>query len=419
MKRFFAILLSAAMLISASLFASCATKEEAFLSAPTGVNVISTSSSSVKVSWNFVSGATRYYVYKSEYSSSSTASDVGSTNLTSMTVTGLRANTKYYFWVKASDGTTISDYSLFGSATPTLSAPTGLIATAASSSQVNLYWNSVSGATTYYVYKSEDSSSSTASVISSTASTSTTVTGLKPNTEYYFWVTASDDTATSSYSSSARTRTTATPSAPIGVTATTISSSSVRVSWNSVSSATGYTVYKSEDESSSTAFLVGGTTSTSMVVTGLKASTKYYFWVKASDGSSASDYSLPSYATTGKATTSDSSSEFASLKIVNSSSHIIWPTVRLYTASDIANKVPNAHITTKIILLAGSSNLNFLKSGASGTYAIAPGTYVKISSDPPTIGRRDYKISAFRDIVITKGNTTTVVITDNDFIYDF
>lgn len=99
---------------------------------------------------------------------------------------------------------------------------------------------------------------------------------------------------------------------------------------------------------------------------------------------------------------------------------IIYPSVRLYTASDIANALPDAHITTNIILLTtGSINLNFLKSGDSGTYGFTPGTYVKISSDPPTIGRRGYKISAFRDIVIKKGTITTVVITDDDFIYDF
>lgn len=419
MKRLFAMMFSVAMLISVAFFVSCGTKEEAFLSAPTGVDAIATSSSSVKVSWNSVNGATRYYVYKSEYSSSSTASDVGSTNLSSITVTGLRANTKYYFWVKATDGTTISDYSLFGSATPTLSAPTELYATPASSGSIGLSWNSVNGATRYYVYKSESPSSSMASDGGSTKLTSITVTGLKPNTEYYFWVTASDDTATSSYSSPVRERTTATPSAPIGVNATTISASSVRVSWNSVSGATGYAVYKSENESSSTASIASHTTSTYTVVTGLKANTKYYFWVKANDGSSISEYSSSDYAITEKATSSDSSSEFTSLKIVNSSSHIIFPTVRLYTASDIANALPDARITTKISSLSNNWNLNFLKSGDSGTYAFTPGTYVKISSEPPTVGSRGFKISAFRDIVIKKGTTTTVVITDDDIIYDF
>lgn len=116
---------------------------------------------------------------------------------------------------------------------------------------------------------------------------------------------------------------TTTLSAPTGLTATATSSSSIKLTWNSVSGATGYNVYKSEYEASSTAFVVGGTTSTSMLVTGLKANTKYYFWVTASDGSSVSDYSLPDYAITGKATSSDSSSEFTSLKIVNSSSHNI------------------------------------------------------------------------------------------------
>ena len=269
MKRFFAILLSAAMLISASLFVSCGDNGSqesggggdnyytggsnggsssgnvsdtnsgsgssdgndsesgssgtttTKLSAPIGLTAIATSSSSVRLSWYSVSGATRYWVYYSEYPYSSSSFFFDGTTSTSTTVTGLKANTKYYFWVEATNGTTTSDYSSYdytttwatssggsssgsgssGTTTTKLSAPTGLTATATSSSSIKLSWNSVSGATKYFIFQSEYSSSSTASAVSTATSTSTTVAGLKANTKYYFWVKASNGTTTSDYSS--------------------------------------------------------------------------------------------------------------------------------------------------------------------------------------------------------------------------
>ncbi len=260
MKRLFAMMFSVAMLISVALFVSCgdegsqesggsgdnyytgggnggsssgtgsdassnnASSSEnnsesgnsgtTTLSAPTGLTATATSSSSIKLTWNSVSGATEYQVYYSEYLYSSSASLLNTTILTSTTATGLKANTKYYFWIKATNGTTKSVYSVCAYATTkttsssgsssttttTLSAPTGVTAIAASSSTVELSWNSVSGATSYYVYVSEYSSSSTASSVGRTTSTSTTVKGLKANTKYYFWVQAANSTTTSGYS---------------------------------------------------------------------------------------------------------------------------------------------------------------------------------------------------------------------------
>ena len=91
MKRFFIILFSTAMLISVAFFVSCGDESSSddgspsggsfaespgttTLSAPSGLTATAASSSSVEVSWYPVSGAVGYYVYASEYSSSSTAS---------------------------------------------------------------------------------------------------------------------------------------------------------------------------------------------------------------------------------------------------------------------------------------------------------------------------------------------------------
>lgn len=70
------------------------------LTAPTGVSASATSSSSITVSWNAVTGATGYYVYRSA-SSSGTFTQVGSPTTTSFTNTGLSANTTYFYRVAA------------------------------------------------------------------------------------------------------------------------------------------------------------------------------------------------------------------------------------------------------------------------------------------------------------------------------
>lgn len=192
-------------------------------SAPQNVKTEATSSSSIKVSWDAVEDADSYTVYyrlslgagNESYERDGTET-VKPTTDSSVSIYDLTEWKIYIFFVTAQNSagesfanvvfdypcsTNDPDESGNSGTTTKLSAPTGLTATAASSSSVELSWDSVNGATTYYVYKSESSSSSTASVIGSTTSTSTTATGLKANTKYYFWVKAVNDTTISDYSS--------------------------------------------------------------------------------------------------------------------------------------------------------------------------------------------------------------------------
>ena len=211
-------------------------------SAPQNVKTEATSSSSIKVSWDAVEDADSYTVYyrlslgagNESYERDGTET-VKPTTDTSVSIYDLTEWKIYIFFVTAQNSagesfanvvfdypcsTNDPDESGSSGTTTKLSAPTGLTATAASSSSVELSWDSVNGATTYYVYKSESSSSSTASVIGSTTSTSTTATGLKANTKYYFWVKAVNDTTISDYSSYGYATTKATSSSSGGGSST-------------------------------------------------------------------------------------------------------------------------------------------------------------------------------------------------------
>lgn len=87
------------------------------------------------------------------------------------------------------------------------------------------------------------------------------------------------------------------PNAPTGVTATAQSSSSISVSWDSVSGATSYRVYY-EVGSSSDKNLADTVTGTSYTHTGLQASTTYYYYIKAVNSAGESGYSSYKSATT-------------------------------------------------------------------------------------------------------------------------
>ncbi|MDR2743440.1 MAG: fibronectin type III domain-containing protein, partial [Treponema sp.] len=160
-----------------------------YIPVPLGVNAAAAGSSSITVSWKPVSGATYYNVYRST-SSEGEYSQVGnSTSSTSLTDTGLSANTTYYYKVSAfNDNGEGAQSSSFSTRTK-LFTPSNVIATAVSSSSITVSWDPVSGATYYKVYRST-SSEGEYSQVGSTSSpyTSYTDTGLSPNTTYYYKV---------------------------------------------------------------------------------------------------------------------------------------------------------------------------------------------------------------------------------------
>ena len=278
--------------------------------APTGVTATALSSSSISVSWNSVSGATSYKVYYATSSSGTYTLD-GTATTTSFTSTGWGASETGYFKVTTVNSYGESGYSSTASATTSSSlgggtnvpsTPTGVTATTLSSSSISVSWNSVSGATSYDVYY-EIGSSSTKNFAGNTTNTSYTHSGLTASTTYYYYIKAKNSAGESGYSSfdSATTSSsgggTSVPSTPTGVYATAQSSSSISISWSSVSGATGYYIYRSSS-ASGTYSQVGTSSSTSWTNTGLSASTTYYYKVAAYNSAGTGSQSSYDYATT-------------------------------------------------------------------------------------------------------------------------
>jgi hypothetical protein len=86
-------------------------------------------------------------------------------------------------------------------------------------------------------------------------------------------------------------------SPPEGVTATVISASSVKVSWNSLFGANSYTVQRSSS-AAGTFTTIGATESSSFADTGVVAGTQYFYRVNALNSNNSTGYSTVVNATT-------------------------------------------------------------------------------------------------------------------------
>jgi chitodextrinase len=264
-------------------------------SVPAGLKAIAASSNQINLSWTASTdnvGVTGYYVYLND-------KPLGTVTGTSFSHTGLTAGTTYSYRVSAYDAVpNHSAWTASVSATPAASSggtttdttapsvPTGLKATAASSSQINLSWTASTdnvGVTGYYVYLNDKP-------LITTTGTSFSHTGLTAGTAYSYRVSAYDAvpnhsawtasvSATPAASSGGTTTDTTAPSVPTGLKTTVASSSQINLSWTASTDnvgVTGYYVYLNDKPLTTT-------TGTSFSHTGLTAGTPYNYRVSAYD----------------------------------------------------------------------------------------------------------------------------------------
>lgn len=174
---------------------------------------------------------------------------------------------------------------------------------AVSATVAGLSWNSVSGAQGYQVYLVVGGQDEYLGSVGASA-TSVQVTGLAAGSTDSFMVAAYNSTSTAD--SSVVNVTLPTPVVPASVTApvvtaTPLSPTSVSLSWNSESQATGYNIYWSDGYSLFLLGTVSGST-TSVTVTGLAPGSGSYFLVEAFNNVSYAD-SQWAYVTTPFAST--------------------------------------------------------------------------------------------------------------------
>jgi len=221
-------------------------------STPMGLSASAVSSSQINLSWTAATdnvGVTGYNVFRGGVQIATLGS------VTTFQNSGLTASTTYSYTVQAFDSAgnvsppTIST-SATTQATPDTvapSAPTGITATAVSSSQINLSWTASTdnvGVTGYNVYRG-GVQIATLGVVTSFQNN-----GLTASTTYSYTVRARDAAGNISAPSSPASATTqapvgdtTAPSTPTGLTASAVSSSQINLSWTAATDNVGVTGY--------------------------------------------------------------------------------------------------------------------------------------------------------------------------------
>ena len=234
------------------------------------------------LTWNAVSGATSYKVYRAT-SQNGTYSLLGTVTATSYTNTGAKAGTTYYYKVKAVNSAGESAYSNVVSGRATVTTLT--MGHSATSGKPMLTWNAVSGATSYKVYRA-NSKNGAYSVINTTKALTYTNTGAALGTTYYYKVEALN-AAGKSMGFSAVVEGKVAPVLAVGYSSV---SGKPQLTWKAVPGATEYQVYRSTQQNSGYT-KINTTTATSYVNTGAKAGTTYYYRIVAVKGTAVSDFS--------------------------------------------------------------------------------------------------------------------------------
>ncbi len=271
---------------------------------PTGLAASAITTSSFTLSWNASTdnvGVTGYDVYNG-------AVKVNTSNitLTSFDVTGLAPNTSYSMTVRAKDAAgnestsaplSVTTNDLPDTQAPTI--PTGLAASAITTSSFTLSWNASTdnvAVTGYDVYNGAVKVNT-----SDITATSFNITGLSPNTAYSMTVKAKDAAGNESTSAPLSVTTndlpdTQAPTVPTGLAASAITTSSFTLSWNASTdnvAVTGYDVYNGAVKVNTSDI-----TATSFAVTGLAPNTAYSMTVKAKDAAGNESTSAPLSVTT-------------------------------------------------------------------------------------------------------------------------
>ncbi len=269
--------------------------------APANFSISSVTTTSITLSWDAVTSATSYTYYIGTSSSAAANNPTTGHNSTSVTITGLLTNQRYYATVGAVNNQGAGSlasiqnvYTKVGTPTSPTFTPNGGTPTSAP-----LSWTAPSDGNTpssyhirfgtYYTGQASDADHAANNSLSPGNvgnTTSHTISGLTAGGTYYFWVKAVGDGSDSDYTSVLTVE--LLPSVPTNLSVTTVSTTSVTLSWIAGTGADSYTYWFGTDATYTNNTETNGETGTSVTKTGLAINTKYYLRVKSVNSSGSS-----------------------------------------------------------------------------------------------------------------------------------
>lgn len=253
-------------------------KAQTLPSAVEGLKVDSVTETSIAVSWNKARGASEYQLYeydvfKKKYNLVATLTG------TTYTAKNLDSLSTHHYAVKsvAKNGTLVTNSSLCKTVTgkTLLSTVESIDITDITKDRIEFTWNYVNGADEYTIYL-QNAATGEWSGIATIRDTVYSFENLKPGTEYNIRFQTKSGAEVSKYSQTFRLCNI--PVAPTNLKAATSSDKSVVLSWNGVTGADGYKVYR-YSPLDGTNVLVGTTTTASYTDTDVSTNTTYTYKV--------------------------------------------------------------------------------------------------------------------------------------------
>ena len=298
--------------------------------APSALGASALSSSQISLSWTEnASNEDGTYIERSTDGVTFTqVASIGQSQ-TTYTDSGLNPLTTYYYRVRNYNVGGVSGYSNVANATtsqPTPVAPTNLIASAYSSTEIDLSWtDNANDESSFKIERSLDGN--TFSLIATVGANVTTFpnTGLTQSTVYYYRVRASNGAGDSAASNVVMVTTPGLPAPPSNLSANAVSSGEIDLSWtdNSVNE-DGFRIERSTDGVIFT--LVGsvGANLTTFADTTVAPSTLYYYRVHSFNSGGESAYTNVASAMTPSALAPLAPSNLSATAVSSSQINLAW-----------------------------------------------------------------------------------------------
>lgn len=238
----------------------------------------------VRVSWNDVEGADSYRIFRNTTNNLATAEQLAVDGGSPYNDTSAQPGIIYFYWVKAQNACGNSGVTLpndgYRKAIPL--NPSNVSASAGTScSHVQLSWSTVSGASSYAIWRSQNNNVNTAIQAGSSSTNSYQDSNAVPGIHYFYWIRAQNDCGNSLFSNSAEGFRASTPNvAPSNVQASNGNfCNKIQVSWSAVPGVNLYSVWRSSSNNSNTAQLVATGSTTLFEDFGVGTGV-YFYWVK-------------------------------------------------------------------------------------------------------------------------------------------
>ena len=290
---------------SAATAEASATTPVGIPSPPTNLQAIVVSFSQINLTWTDVSGNETGFLIRRKIGSGGTYADLATVpaNTSSYQDTGLSAAVTYFYTVSAvsNNGNSAPSNEVSGTTTSGGSgvpaAPSGLVATATSSSQINLTWIDNASNETGFKIRRKAGVDGTWAQVATAGLNSTTYsdTSLNSSQTYYYTVTATNAVGDSPLSNEANATTqtgATTPIAPPGnLQVTALTPSSTQLNWIDTSAAeSGFRIQRKTEVAGSWANITTvPANATSYQDSGLLSNATYYYRVTSFNSTAESD----------------------------------------------------------------------------------------------------------------------------------